>query len=116
MHEAIARMLDADLRALTPPPSSRTLRRSPDLQASLLLRLLDEIDYGVKLLGIDHVGIGSDFDGVDGELPPELESVAGYPRLVAGLQARGYQDADIRKILGGNLLRTWAAVEAGAAR
>jgi membrane dipeptidase len=78
--------------------------------------VLDQIDYGVKLLGVDHVGIGSDFDGVDGELPDGLRSVADYPNLVAGLQARGYTDDDIRTILGGNLLRVWRAVEAAAAR
>ena len=78
--------------------------------------VLDQIDYGVKLLGVDHVGIGSDFDGVDGELPDGLRSVADYPNLVAGLQARGYTGDDIRKILGGNLLRVWRAVEAAATR
>ncbi len=78
--------------------------------------VLDQIDYAVKLIGIDHVGIGSDFDGVSGNLPVELRSVADYPNLVAGLQARGYSDADIRKILGGNLLRVWSAVEAAAKR
>ncbi|KAF1715643.1 peptidase M19 [Pseudoxanthomonas yeongjuensis] len=77
--------------------------------------VLDQIDYAVKLIGIDHVGIGSDFDGVGGELPDGLRTTADYPNLVAGLQARGYGDADIRKILGGNLLRTWAAIEAGSA-
>ena len=76
--------------------------------------VLDQVDYAVKLIGIDHVGIGSDFDGVDGELPDGLRTTADYPNLVAGLQARGYGDGDIRKILGGNLLRTWAAIEAGA--
>lgn len=76
--------------------------------------VLDQVDYAVKLIGIDHVGIGSDFDGVDGELPDGLRTTADYPNLVAGLQARGYGDADIRKILGGNLLRTWAAIEAGS--
>ncbi len=81
---------------------------------STLAQVLDQIDYGVKLLGVDHVGIGSDFDGVDGELPGELKTVADYPNLVAGLQARGYKDGDIRKILGGNLLRAWTAIEAGA--
>lgn len=85
----------------------------PPLQ-STLAQVLDQIDYGVKLIGIDHVGIGSDFDGVDGELPDQLKTVADYPNLVAGLQARGYQDADIRKILGGNLLRAWGEIEAGA--
>jgi membrane dipeptidase len=77
--------------------------------------VLDQVDYAVKLIGIDHVGIGSDFDGVDGELPDGLRTTADYPNLVAGLQARGYKDADLRKILGGNLLRTWTAIEAGAA-
>ena len=81
-----------------------------------LAQVLDEIDYGVKLLGIDHVGLGSDFDGVDGALPAELRTVADYPNLVAGLQARGYSDGDIRKLLGGNLLRVWTAVEDGAAK
>ena len=76
--------------------------------------VLDQVDYAVKLIGIDHVGIGSDFDGVDGELPEGLRTTADYPNLVAGLQARGYSDADIGKILGGNLLRTWAAIEAGS--
>jgi membrane dipeptidase len=83
---------------------------------STLAQVLDQVDYAVKLIGIDHVGIGSDFDGVDGELPGELKTVADYPNLVAGLQARGYGDADIRKILGGNLLRTWAQIEAGAGK
>jgi membrane dipeptidase len=78
--------------------------------------VLDQIDHAVKLMGIDHVGIGSDFDGVGGKLPLELRTVADYPNLVAGLQVRGYRDADIGKILGGNLLRVWQAVEAGAAR
>jgi membrane dipeptidase len=78
--------------------------------------VLDQIDYGVKLVGIDHIGIGSDFDGVGGALPQELKTVADFPNLVAGLQARKYSDADIRKILGDNLLRAWTAVEAAAAR
>ncbi len=76
--------------------------------------VLDQIDYGVKLIGIDHVGIGSDFDGVGGELADGLRTVADFPNLIAGLQARGYSDADIRKILGENLLRTWREIEAGA--
>ncbi|TWT17861.1 membrane dipeptidase [Luteimonas marina] len=76
--------------------------------------VLDQIDYGVQLIGIDHVGLGSDFDGVGGELADGLRSVADFPNLVAGLQARGYSDGDIRKILGGNLLRAWGEIEAGA--
>lgn len=76
--------------------------------------VLDQIEYAVKLVGVDHVGLGSDFDGVSGKLPEGLRTVADYPNLVAGLQARGYKDDDLKKILGGNLLRVWAAVEAGS--
>ena len=83
---------------------------------STLAQVLDQIDYGVKLLGVDHVGLGSDYDGVGGKLPPELKTTADFPNLVTGLQQRGYKDADIRKILGGNLLRVWEAVESGAQR
>jgi len=78
--------------------------------------VLDQIDYAVKLIGVDHVGIGSDFDGVSGNLPVELRSVADYPNLVQGLLDRGHSDADIRKILGGNLLRVWGEVEKAAAK
>lgn len=76
--------------------------------------VLDQVDHAVKLVGVDHVGIGSDFDGVSGNLPDTLRTVADFPNFVAGLQARGYAEADIRKILGGNLLRVWTAIEAGA--
>jgi membrane dipeptidase len=78
--------------------------------------VLDHIDHGVKLLGIDHVGIGSDFDGVSGDLPDGLRTAADYPNLVEALRARGYSDADLAKLLGGNLLRAWRAVEDGANR
>ena len=78
--------------------------------------VLDQIDYGVKLVGINHIGIGSDFDGVGGALPEGLKTVADYPNLIAGLQARGYRDLDIRKLLGLNLLRVWRRVEAAAAQ
>ncbi len=77
--------------------------------------VLDQIDYGVKLVGVEHIGIGSDFDGVGGALPEGLKTAADYPNLIAGLQARGYNDADIRKIIGENTLRIWRRVEAHAA-
>jgi membrane dipeptidase len=73
--------------------------------------LLDHIDYIRDLVGVDHVGIGSDFDGVGDSLPEGVKSVADYPNLIAGLLARGYDEADIEKILSGNLLRVWAEVE-----
>ena len=75
----------------------------------------DHFDHIVKLVGVEHVGVGSDFDGVGDSLPTGLKSVADYPNLVAELQRRKYSDADIRKILGGNLMRVWRAVEGVAA-
>ena len=78
--------------------------------------MADHIDHVVKLVGIEHVGIGSDFDGVSGALPEGLRSVADYPNLVEALRARGRSDATIRKVLGGNLMRTWQAVQAAATR
>lgn len=74
----------------------------------------DHFDHIVKLVGVEHVGIGSDFDGVGDSLPPGLKSVADYPNLVAELQRRDYSEADIRAILGGNLMRVWRAVEDAA--
>lgn len=76
--------------------------------------VLDQFDYAIKLLGINHVGIGSDFDGVSGALPEGLKSVADYPNLIAGLESRGYNEEQINKLLGGNLLKVWAAIEDGA--
>lgn len=78
--------------------------------------VLDHIDHVVALVGIDYVGIGSDYDGVGDSLPVGLKDVASYPNLIAGLLQRGYSEADIAKILSGNLLRVWREVEAYAAK
>lgn len=78
--------------------------------------VLDHIDHVVKLVGIDYVGIGSDYDGVGDSLPVGLKDVASYPNLIAGLLERGYSEADIEKILSANLLRVWREVEAYAAK
>lgn len=67
----------------------------------------DHIDRAVKIAGIDHVGIGSDFDGVGDSLPTGLKSVADFPNLVYHLLKRGYSEEDIKKILGENVLRVW---------
>ncbi|MGB3153458.1 MAG: membrane dipeptidase, partial [Chitinophagaceae bacterium] len=72
--------------------------------------LLDHLDYIVKLVGVDHVGLGSDFDGVN-SLPAGLEGVEDFPKITEELVKRGYSKKDIRKILGGNLLRVLAANE-----
>lgn len=69
------------------------------------------IDHVVKLVGVDHVGIGSDFDGVGDSLPTGLKDVSYYPNLLYELLKAGYSDSDIKKICSGNLLRVWSAVE-----
>lgn len=77
--------------------------------------VLDHIDRAVELAGIDHVGLGSDYDGVGDSLPVGLKDVSSYPNLVAGLLGRGYQEDQIEKILGGNIMRVWREVEDYAA-
>jgi membrane dipeptidase len=71
----------------------------------------DHIDNVVRVAGIDHVGIGSDFDGVSGELPAGLEDVSTYPNLIYTLLKRGYSEEDIGKICSGNIFRVWRKVE-----
>lgn len=71
----------------------------------------DHIDHVVELVGIDHVGLGSDFDGVGDSLPTGLKDVSYYPNLIYELLDRGYSDDDVAKIAGENLLRVWGRVE-----
>ena len=73
--------------------------------------LIDHIDHIAKVAGIDHVGIGSDFDGISGQLPEGVDSAADLPKITEALMARGYSVEDCRKILGGNLLRVFREVE-----
>ena len=73
--------------------------------------LIDHIDHIAKVAGIDHVGIGSDFDGISGQLPEGIDSAADLPKITEALLARGYSAEDCRKILGGNLLRVFREVE-----
>lgn len=74
--------------------------------------VLDHIDRVVELTSVDHVGIGSDYDGVGDSLPIGLKDVSDYPNLTQGLIDRGYKEEDIKKILSENLLRVWGEVEA----
>lgn len=77
--------------------------------------VLDHIDHVVQVAGIEHVGLGSDFDGVPA-LPGQLDDVSTYPVITQGLIDRGYSEAAIRKVLGENVLRVFAEVEQQAAR
>ncbi|MDC8832619.1 dipeptidase [Alteromonas gilva] len=94
---------------------AETYSRENPYPYSTLADVLDHIDHVVGLIGIDHVGIGSDYDGVGDSLPIGLKDVSSYPSLVQGLLDRGYDEASIAKLLGENFLRVWSEVEAYAA-
>ncbi|VWX52795.1 dipeptidase [Novosphingobium sp. 9U] len=93
---------DADWLAAHPAPKAT------------LAQVADHIDHAVKIAGVDHVGLGGDFDGV-GSLPTGLEDVAAYPALFTELARRGYTRADLEKIASRNMLRVMKAAEAYAA-
>ncbi len=76
-----------------------------------LSSLIGHIDYIAKVAGIDHVGLGSDFDGVSGATPAGIDSAADLPTITQALLDRGYSADDIRKILGGNILRVFREAE-----
>jgi membrane dipeptidase len=80
-----------------------------------LARLLDQIDHVAQVAGIDHVGLGSDFDGTL-FMPEGVRDVAGFPNITAGLLERGFSEDQVRKILGENLLRVFERAEAVAER
>jgi membrane dipeptidase len=76
-----------------------------------LSSLIDHIDHIAKVAGVDHVGLGSDFDGVNGATPEGIDSAADLPKITQALLDRGYSADDIRKVLGGNLLRVFREAE-----
>jgi membrane dipeptidase len=76
-----------------------------------LSSLIEHIDHIAKVAGIDHVGLGSDFDGVSGATPQGIDSAADLPKITQALVDRGYGADDIHKILGGNLLRVFREAE-----
>jgi len=80
-----------------------------------LAQVADQIDYVRKVAGVDHVGIGSDFDGIT-EVVQGLEDVSTFPALFAELARRGWSDSDLRKLAGENLLRVFSQAEAVAKR
>jgi membrane dipeptidase len=72
-------------------------------------KIIEHIDHAVKLVGVSHVGLGSDFDGAS--MPAGMEDVTQLPKITEALLRKGYSESDIRKILGENTLRLLAAVE-----
>lgn len=116
---------DAEKARLGTPPYGGLYIGQPDRAATALAEwqranpapvvtlseVADHIAHIAKVAGVDHVGIGSDFDGVDNALPKGLDGVDAYPALLAELMRRGWSDADIAKVAGGNILRVMAAAE-----
>ena len=95
--------------SLAKPLIEQFKKDNPSLNTDVEM-VANHIDHVVKLAGIDHVGIGSDFDGVDGELPTGLEDVSCYPNLLYALLKRGYSESDIEKICYLNTRRVWNKV------
>jgi len=93
---------DAD-PALT-EPGLRAWAAANPRPAVTIAQVADHVDHARDVAGIDHVGIGGDYDGTT-ELPDDLTDVSGYPRLLAELTSRGWSDADLGKLAGGNILR-----------
>lgn len=85
-----------------------------DPDNATLEKVVDHITYIGSRIGYDHVGIGTDFDGI-GSVPKGLEDVSKYPDLIAELLRRGVSDADAAKVVGDNLIRVWKAVDAVSA-
>jgi membrane dipeptidase len=117
-----SRALEEELKKKYPDDPKRVQqeidawRKSNDPGKTPLSVLIDHIDHIAKVAGIDHVGIGSDFDGVPFTgLPEGMEDISKLPTITYELMKRGFSDASIKKVLGENLLRVMAAVERVAA-
>jgi membrane dipeptidase len=95
----VSNQLDRDFAARVPRPPFESL--------------IDHFDHITRVAGIDHVGIGTDFDGISA-LPEGIESAADLPKITAALAARGYSADDLGKILGGNLMRVFGAIQSAA--
>ncbi|HET9475463.1 MAG TPA: dipeptidase [Steroidobacteraceae bacterium] len=119
---------DAEKARLNAPPFGGLYIGQPELAAAALAEwekahpqpsvtlamVADHIEHIAKVAGVDHVGIGSDYDGVGKDLPAGLGDVSTYPDLLAELMRRGWSDADVAKIAGGNILRVLEGAEAVA--
>jgi membrane dipeptidase len=90
---------------------SRRYREKTGLAYADVSDVAAHIERAVQVAGVDHVGLGSDFDGVGDSLPTDLKDVSDYPNLIYELLNAGYSEGDIEKILSGNLLRAWSEVE-----
>jgi membrane dipeptidase len=115
--EALAdarRRLAGDFRELAAAEWRINMRKIEAVGRVPFQRLLDHFEHAVKVGGVEHVGLGSDFDGVDEELPEGVEDVSKLPHLAEGLRSRGLSSEDVEKILGANSVRVMRDVEAAA--
>ena len=101
---------DEACATLTMNRANRDLMESGKLPRVTWEKIIEHIDHAVKVAGVDHVGLGSDFDGAT--MPIGMEDASKLPRLTEALLKKGYSEADIEKILGGNILRVMEHVEA----
>ncbi|MDH7972346.1 dipeptidase [Sphingomonas sp. AR_OL41] len=90
-------------------------RKAHPMPQVAMSEVADHIEHVAKVAGVDHVGLGSDYDGVGEQLPAGMADVSTYPALLAELMRRGWSDEDIRKVAGENVLRVMARAEAVAA-
>src|SRR5262249_39708372 len=109
-----------ELRAKYPDPAAfdkayREWMKANPQNRGTVSDVADHIDHIVKVAGIDHAGIGSDFDGITAS-PAGLEDVSCYPRLTEELLRRGYSESDVHKVLGANVLRAFREAGKVAAR
>ncbi|MGQ0698040.1 MAG: dipeptidase [Panacagrimonas sp.] len=102
---------DAGVKLFSPVAQDRLNVLQATMRAGTAMDVADHIDHAVKIAGIDHVGFGSDFDGIL-STPTDVPDASAYPAVIAELLRRGYSEPDIKKILGENLMRVWRAVEA----
>ena len=122
-YKAIEPQMDADLKAAREKAKQEGKRLTygeemkiqqqyaAQLPRPSFEKIADHIDHAAQVGGVDHVGLGSDFDGVDGFVPRGMEDCSKLPNLVIELARRGYSEQDLQKILGGNLLRVMRQVE-----
>jgi membrane dipeptidase len=107
----MAKMFDVDRELYAKYPDKNEYKKAKDAwreanpyPSGTIHDMIDHIDHIVKVAGIDHVGLGSDYDGVS-RLPDQLDDVASYPYITQALLNRGYDEDSVRKVMGGNLMR-----------
>ena len=111
---AVRREFKGNLQRLSEELWKLNLAEVELIGAPPLSRLVDHIEHAATVAGIDHVGLGSDFDSVGLKLPTGLEHIGKTPNLIEAMKDRGFSDEDVAKVMGGNALRAMQAAERAA--